>query len=125
MSPLAGPFSFGLSLLLSQNRGGSGEEVGIACARHSAAEAYSGTCIYSGEAMRVDDGGGRGEEEEEGWVPRGDSGEPEVVGMGVFFLVVTDNYCIACCGENAKRQKKSLGAAGGAKRRDIAWRELD
>lgn len=38
MSSLAGPFPFGLSFLLGQNRGGSGEEVGIACARHSAAE---------------------------------------------------------------------------------------
>lgn len=83
MSSLAGPFSFGLSLLLSQNRGSSGEEVGIACARHSAAEAYSGTCIYSGEAIGVDGWGG---EEKEGWVSRGDSGEPEVVGMEVFFF---------------------------------------
>lgn len=61
MSSLAGPFPFSLSLLLSQNRGSSGEEVGIACARHSAAELTAE--VASTEEMRElerDDNEGEG-----------------------------------------------------------------
>lgn len=61
MSPLAGPFPFGLSLLLGQNRGGSGEEVGIACARHSAAELTMELASTVGKGVRLlMEGGGGG-----------------------------------------------------------------
>lgn len=91
MGSLAGPFPFGLSLLLGQNRGGSGEEVGIACARHSAAELttdLASTVEGGWKAVRLSvdlGGGGCG-----GGVGNLDGGESEVVG------VVMDNYSIAC-----------------------------
>lgn len=60
MSSLAGPLPFGLSLLLGQNRGGSGEEVGIPCARHSAAELTTELASTVGKVVRLS------AEEEEG-----------------------------------------------------------